>query len=352
MADFQALRQKYDSHDIYGMICSMPSHLEDGLAIGRRVDLQRLEFESFHSVVIAGMGGSAIAGDLLRSYLYGTIQIPFSVIRHYRLPGFVNKKTLVICSSYSGDTEETLAAYDNAFDRGAKLIVITSGGKLANKAEHDGIPVIMIKGGLPPRAALGYSFAALLAVASRIGLCGDQYPEPEQAIGSLKRWMGNYGPDKQNNPAIMLAEKISGKIPIIYAGFERFDAVATRFKGQLNENAKSHAFVNIFPEMCHNELVGWQKLHDLDKKLIAIIIRDTQEHKRIRIRMEIVSDYLREKDFEVVILESQAGTELERMFYFIQYFDFTSYYLALLQGLDPYPIAPIDYLKNKLSKLN
>jgi glucose/mannose-6-phosphate isomerase len=230
--------------------------------------------------------------------------------------------------------------------------VISSGGKLAKKAEHDGIPLITIKGGLPPRAALGYSFAPLLIVLSRLGLCGDQYEELELAIASLKRRVGTYAPDNPNNPATILSEKIAGNIPIVYAGFDRFDAVATRFKGQLNENAKNHAFANIFPEMCHNELVGWQNLHNIDKKFVIIILRDIQEHKRIRIRMEIVAEFLRKKNFEVVILEGQAGAELERVFYLIQYLDFTSYYLALNQGLDPFPIAPIDYLKEKLSKLN
>jgi glucose/mannose-6-phosphate isomerase len=352
MVDYQDLKQRLDSHDMFGMISALPNHLKEGLAIGLNVNLQNLEMETFHSVIVAGMGGSAIAGDLVRSYLYNAIQIPFIICRHYCLPGYANKKALVICSSYSGDTEETLSAYDNALDKGAKVVAITTGGKLARKAEHDGIPLLRIKGGLPPRAALGYSFASLLTIISRLGLCSDQCDEIEHTINSLNRWMSLYQPENTDNPAIKLAEKIHGSIPVIYSGYERLDAVATRFKGQLSENAKTLAFTNVFPELSHNELVGWQVSNASDRQFMVIILKDAQEHKRLKLRMEIVTQYLREKNTEVSILECRAGIDLERMFYFIQYLDFASYYLAMLNGVDPYPIAAIDYLKDKLSKMN
>lgn len=349
MADIQGLKEKYDSQDMHGLIKAMPFHLEEGVSLGRQADLKGLEQETFHSVVVAGMGGSAIAGDIARSYLYRSMQIPFMVCRYYRLPAFVNRKALVICSSYSGNTEETLAAYDNAIDNGAHIIAITSGGKLAQKAEYDGVPVVKIKGGLPPRAALGYSIAPLLMILARLGLCEEQSEEISQTVSSMKNWARDYESIEDMNPALSLALQIHGTIPVIYSGYEKFDAVATRFKGQISENAKTLAFTNVFPEQNHNELVGWQKLYNFDKNLTIIILKDVEEHKRIKSRMDIVAQYLKDKGFKVLNLENRTGQDLERIFYFIQYLDFTSYYLALLNGVDPYPVTAIDYLKDKLT---
>jgi glucose/mannose-6-phosphate isomerase len=349
MVDIQGLKEKHDSHDMHGLIKAMPFHLEEGVSLGRQADLKGLEQETFHSVVVAGMGGSAIAGDIIRSYLYRLIQIPFMVCRYYRLPAFVNRKTLVICSSYSGNTEETLAAYDNALDNGAHIIAITSGGKLAQKAEYDGVPVVKIKGGLPPRAALGYSIAPLLMILARLGLCEGQSEEILQTVASMKNRIKDYESTDEKNPAVALALQIHGTIPIIYSGYEKFDAVATRFKGQISENAKTLAFTNVFPEQNHNELVGWNKLYDFDENFTIIVLKDIQEHKRIKARIDIVAQYLKDKGFKIINLENRAGQDLERIFYFIQYLDFTSYYLSLLNGVDPYPVTAIDYLKDQLT---
>ncbi len=348
MAEMAALKNNLDSGDMYGLIRSMPAHMEDGLRIAQAADLKGLEMETFHSVAVAGMGGSAIAGDIARSYLYRTLQIPFVVCRHYRLPGFVNRKALVICSSYSGNTEETLAAYDNAMDDFAKVIVITSGGKIYDKAMADGVPVIKIKGGLQPRAALGYSIAPLLILLGRLGLCEDQSRAVSRTAASMKSWADQYKSDDNNNPALLLAKQIYGTIPVIYSGYERTDAVATRFKGQISENAETLAFANVFPEQNHNELVGWNNTYGANDKFTVIMLRDVQEHKRIALRMEIVAAYLRDKGIKVIALENRDGDDLERIFYFIQMLDFTSYFLALLNGVDPTPVAPIDYLKNRL----
>ncbi len=155
MDDIAGLIERLDTQGMLGNIMAMADHLEEGVSIGQNVDLRKIESETFNAVVLSGMGGSAIAGDIVRSYLSGKIQIPFLVQRHYRLPEFVNRKTLVICSSYSGNTEETLSAYDDAISKGAKLIVMTTGGELNAKAGADKVPVARIPTGLPPRAALG-----------------------------------------------------------------------------------------------------------------------------------------------------------------------------------------------------
>jgi glucose/mannose-6-phosphate isomerase len=351
MDDILQLKKTLDPGNMYGMIAAMPDHLEEGMAVGRAVDLQRLEEETFHSVLVAGMGGSAIAGDIARSYLLDQLDISLGVCRHYRIPEFVNRRTLVIASSYSGNTEETLSAYDHALDRGAKLIAIATGGRLAEKAKADDVPLIKIKGGLQPRAALGYSLAPLLVILSRLGLCADQCPEIEDTAAALRRWAKMYAPESADNPALKLARDIHGTIPIIYAGYDRFDAVAYRFKCQINENAETPAFANAFPELNHNEIVGYQKLDGLDKKFTVVILKDNLDHKRIKARMEIMAQYLRDKGVGVTTLDSRPGSDLARIFYFIQLGDFTSYYLALLNGLDPTPVKAIDYLKDKLSKV-
>ena len=352
MDDILKLKSQLDSKNMYGMIEAMPDHLDEGMAIGQSVDLQGLERETFQSIVVAGMGGSAIAGDITRSYLLEQLDIPLWVCRNYRLPEFVNKRTLVICSSYSGNTEETLSAYDHAGNRGARIIAIATGGKLAEKAGSDGIPLIRIKGGLQPRAALGYSMAPMLMILSRLGLCEYQSQEITLAAASMRRCAQAYAPDFDSNPGLKLARDIHGTIPIIYAGYDRFDAVALRFKCQINENAETLAFSNIFPEFNHNELVGFHKLYGLDKRFSVIILRDSQDHNRIKARMDIVSRYLTERGINVIALESRPGPDLDRIFYFIQLLDYASYYLALLNGIDPYPVDAIDYLKDKLSKVN
>ena len=352
MADIQDLRKNLDSHDMYRMIADMPNNLEDGVKIGQDVDLKHLEMETFQSIVIAGMGGSAIAGDLIKSYLWDVTEVPIIVCRHYKLPAFVNKKTLVICSSYSGDTEETLSAYDDAMIRGAKVIAITTGGKLAAISQKDGAPIARLKKGLPPRAALGYSFASLATILGRLGICEPPNQEISNVEAAMRRWAKRYDPDAIDNPALKLAQEIHGRISIIYSGCERLDAVAVRFKGQISENAECLAFVNVFPEMNHNELVGWNQLYGLENNLLVILLKDREDHKRIKARMDIVTDYLRDKRVKIIVLENENGSKLERMFYYIQYLDFASYYLALLNGLDPFPVKAIDYLKQRLLAIN
>jgi glucose/mannose-6-phosphate isomerase len=352
MDDISKLKTTLDSHDMCGMIAAMPDHLEDGMAVAREVDLQHLEEQAFHSILVVGMGGSAIGGDIAKSYLLDQLDIPLWVCRHYNIPEFVNKRSIVIASSYSGNTEETLSAYDSARDRGARIVAITTGGKLAEKAKADDVPLIKIKAGLQPRAALGYSVAPLLVILSRLGLCEDQGDAISGTAASLRRWARSYAPDVADNIALKLARDIHGTIPIIYAGYDRFDAVAYRFKCQVNENAETLAFANVFPEFNHNELVGFHKLYGLDKGLSVVILRDNQDHKRIKARMDIVTQFLKENGIKVISLESRQGPDLERIFYFIQLLDFASYYLALLNGLDPYPVLAIDNLKEKLSKVN
>ena len=350
MAEISELIAKLDLSGMLGHIMNMPDHLERGLDIGEKTPLGDLESETFYSLIVSGMGGSAIAGDLIRSHLINHIRIPFQVQRHYRLPGFVGKRTLVVCSSYSGNTEETLSAYDDALARGAKVMVITAGGKLAAKAREDAIPLVEIPGGLPPRAALGYSLASLLGIISRLGLCDPKSSEISGAAAALRKTLSDYAPSNSNNDALSRARDLHGTIPVIYAGYDHLDGVARRFQGQLCENAKNLAFVNLFPEFNHNEIVGWSLPERLMENLSAVILGGPGDHPRIAARMEIVSAYLKSRNCKVIRIDRQFEDGLMSILLWVQYVDFVSYYLALLNGVDPTPVEPIEYLKEKLLK--
>lgn len=349
MDEISELKKRYDTYNVYDMIVSMPDHLEEGISIAENADLKGLESETFNSVVLAGMGGSAIAGDLIRNLLISDIQIPFTVQRNYRLPGFINKKTLVICSSYSGNTEETLSAFENALESGAHLITISTGGQLAARATYSRIPFIAVPEGFPPRAALGYSFSVLISIFSRLGICEDVRNEIIAAADSMRDRIALYGPGNDDNPALSLARKIKGRIPLVYGGQDSMDAVAYRFKGQLCENSETLAFANQIPEFNHNEIVGLDGLGEDRRKFIAVFLKDIEDHKRIAKRFEIVGEFFREKEIEVVELTTEQGPKFPRFFILIQLIDFCSFYLALLKGVNPYTIEAINHLKRKLS---
>jgi len=344
--------KKIDPQGMYDLLLSFPVQVDTAYAIGQRCPLPEVKPSSVKNIVVAGMGGSAIGGDLARSYLAEDLKIPFLICRNYTLPGFVGPDSLVIASSYSGNTEETLEAYQQAKDAGAKLLAITTGGELAEKASADGIPLIEIPPRLPPRAALGYSLVPLLVSLWRMKLAPDRCMDFFEGEHILKEGVEEYKVEVplSENLAKEMATKLHRKLPIIYSATDHFDAVAVRFKGQLCENSKMLSFFNFFPEFNHNELVGWNKLYDLQPHLAVVILRDEDDHHRIRRRMELVKGIVEGLDVPVYELESKGGCLLERMFSLIQLGDFISFYLAILNEVDPTPVEVIDYLKTELAK--
>jgi glucose/mannose-6-phosphate isomerase len=341
-----------DPKDMYGCINDFAAQTKAAIEIGRSADLTPLAKRKLRHIVVAGLGGSAIGGDLVRSYLADTLEFPMLVVRDYVLPKFVGPDTLVIASSYSGTTEETLAAYDQANAVRAPVMAITTGGELGKRAQADGHTVIAIPSGLQPRAALGYSFFPMLIALSRLGLCQDQtvaVTETHKLLDDRRRLFGKQTPQVEN-PAKVAAAAWSKHIPIIYSCVTRFDAVAVRIKGQICENAKQLAFANVFPEFNHNELVGYGKLGQWGKLLTVTIIRDRGDHRRTGIRMAIVRKLIADLGIPVAEVESVGESPLARMFSIIQWGDFASLYLAMLNGVDPTPVAVIDHLKHELSQ--
>lgn len=342
--------KKIDKSNMYSTIYNFYEQIVQGTEIGNAADISSLVRLTFSDVLITGMGGSAIGGELLKSFLKAELKIPVTIHRNYNLPEYASKNSLVICSSYSGNTEETLSAFNKAIDLSCNILCISTNGELAEKALATNKPLIKIPTGMMPREALGYSFAPLLIVFGKLGLCKDYSAELLACSRNLKRWAAEYGFESDNNLAYELASKLRHKIVIIYSGPDYFDTVGLRFKGQICENAKQHAFCNVFPEFNHNELVGWEYSPSFTNNYIVIILRDQADHPRIASRMNIVKGLISEKGVEVIELHSKEGDLLTRIFSQIQLGDFVSYYLALLNGFDPTPIYMIDYLKSELSR--
>ena len=351
MPDFADLKDKYDLQGMYEKIVDFPSQFEAGWQIGKSADLPDVDPNVVKNIVVCGLGGSAIGGDLVRSYLAYQLGVPMNVCRHYKVPEYVDQFSLCIISSYSGNTEETLSAYDDARNRGALIFAITSNGRLKEKALADGFKVIEIPPGFPPRAALGYSFVPMLVALSRLGFCKDVDPDIKAAIEFMRENVKNFTLDKKDSPALTAAQKMHNRFPLIYSSQDYIDAVAVRFKGQICENAKQLAFFNFFPEFNHNELVGWGEMELFKDMLYTVILKDKADHDRVSIRMKIVTDIIRGKGVETLEYESSGPNLLARMFSLIQFGDFTSLYLALLNQVDPTPVKVIDYLKNKLSEV-
>jgi len=341
-----------DPENMYNRIFDLPEQLREALKIAKAWDVDAGDFTEIKNVVVIGMGGSAIGGDLVRTLLSAQLLIPFQVCRHYRVPEFVDDETLVIASSYSGNTEETLSALEDVQERKAMIAAITTGGLLDDVARLNDIPVVHLPSGLQPRAAVGYSFMPLLIFLEKVGLIKGAAAQSEQVIDRLQTLRESYieSEPSNRNPAKRLAAQIHGRIPIIYGGPTLTDVIAVRWKGQICENAKNMAFANQYPEFNHNELVGWsQIIAQHSNHLVVVQLLDADDHPKIRRRMEIVRSIIEKNGVQVLEVSSIGSSPLERMFSLIMIGDFVSYYLAILNGVDPTPVEAIEMLKTALS---
>lgn len=344
--------KKIDQNGMYDLIYQFPSQFEDALNITEKTKLPDWGTSQIKNMVVAGLGGSAIGGDLVRSYLAEELNIPFFICRNYTLPNFVDESTLVFISSYSGNTEETLSAYDDAQKRKAKILTLSSGGKVKEKSLQHQITWVNIPKGFQPRAALGYSFVPILVMLERLGFVRGEKDQIKGTKDFLISHRSKYrmALPVEENFAKRMASELHKKLPIIYAATDHFDAVSTRWKGQICENAKMLAFNNVFPEFNHNELVGWKILSDYRDDLIVVILKDRDDYPRIKTRMKIVKGIIEKEDVKAIEVESSGETLLSRIFSLIQLGDFVSFYLAILNKEDPTPVKVIDFLKNELAK--
>jgi glucose/mannose-6-phosphate isomerase len=310
------------------------------------------DFAKVHTIMVTGLGGSAIGGDLLRVFAAGKARVPVVVNRDYVLPEFVSEQTLVFAVSYSGNTEETLSAYTQARAKQAKIIVLSTGGKLTEMARRDGVPVITIPGGISPRAATGYLFIPTVITLAKLGIMPDVGGELDDMVNTLKTLREQYKPavPTADNFAKQIAQKLFNKIPLIWGAAGTTEVVATRWKGQINENSKSMAYWNIFPELNHNEIVGFEVPNQLLKQLAVVILRDQADHPRVQKRMDISKTIIRDQVGGITEVSSTGNSALARLFSLTYAADYVSVYLAALYGIDPSPVKMIDYLKNELAK--
>ena len=316
----------------------------------------RFELPHLHTkisnVVILGMGGSAIGGDLVSSLAASEAKLPVIVNRDYNLPAFVDARTLVIASSYSGNTEETLAALEAARQAGAMLLAITTDGELATRARELKVPLLTFDYRAQPRAALGHSIVALIGIVGRLGFVSNKKAELDEAISVMESWQReiNEAVPLAKNWAKKLAKKLHEHLSVVY-GAGHLSQVARRWKGQFNENAKAWAFFEQLPEMNHNALAGTQFPPDLAEKIVTVTLTSSLDHPRTRVRFQITQEILSQQGVSCEVVEARGASRLAQMLSAIHFGDYVSFYLAMLYGVDPTSLEVVDYLKQRLAEI-
>lgn len=333
-------------------VISIPKQVEDAWRMAGDFTFSRPVSGS--PIIVCGMGGSAIGGVLLRDLVARDSRVPLGVVRGYALPSSVDSDTAVVCVSYSGNTEETLESFHNALLMRCPVAVITSGGKIGAEAAEAGVPVLTVPSGMPPRAAIGYLFTPLLRLARDLGICEISDDELGSAVRKTRRLARKYSldADPTENTALQLAKKLYGKIPLIYSGDGLLRGLAYRWKCQFNENSKSMAFSNVFPELGHNEVTGWECPEKMREDIFTIILRDIEDHPRVQKRMDITYSLLEPLASGAAMIDSVGppGREgrLQRLLSILLLGDFASVYLAVEYGKDPTPIEHIEKIKEYL----
>ena len=337
-----------DSTDQLGRVLDMGGHLRDAWRRAAATRLPRLWAP--RGLVVAGMGGSGIGGRLAVAALGAGAGRPVEVSAGYALPPWTGRGTAVLCSSYSGDTEETLSAYEIAGKLGASRVVATTGGELGARARQDGVPLIELPRGLEPRAAVAYSTVAALEVAARAGLGASPRSQLADAGALLDRLAREWGPDAPEDSAAKALARALHDRTCVVVGAGATAPVAYRWKCQLNENAKLPAFAGELPEIDHNEIVGWKAAVDLGR-FAVIFLDDPEAHPRMRARIRLTAELLGD-DAEVLrVLEPRGASRLERMLSLVLLGDLVSVYAAVLRGVDPVEIDILHELKAKLAAL-
>ncbi|HVF07048.1 MAG TPA: bifunctional phosphoglucose/phosphomannose isomerase [Actinomycetota bacterium] len=344
--DVGALRA-LDAGNMLGAVASMPVHVAAGYEAAMAARGLPLA-DGITAVAFCGMGGSGIAGEVLRATYGDRLVVPVEVVRSPVLPAWVGPHSLVVCSSYSGGTAETLACFEEARSRGARVVPITSGGTLGERAEELGIASVRIPGGYLPRAALGYLSFALLGAMEQVGLLPRLADDVSDAIGVLEPLVGALAPEVplELNEAKALAMRIGDRQPVVWGGSGVGSAAAGRWKAQMNENGKVPSWASALPELDHNEVVGWSD--DRGRSSFVVAVRDEGEHPDVAVRFPISLEIAREAGAVTEEVWATGRTALSRFLSLAVMGDFTSCYVGLLHGVDPSPIDAIVRLKAAL----
>ncbi len=350
--DDSMIFESIDRSGMLKLVENFPDLLVEGLECGWAIEPGALR-QSLSNVLVAGYGGSAISGDILRDWFSKKSKVPVEVCRGLRLPGYVDERTLVMGVSYSGETEESLMLLASSVKAGCKVAAVTSGGTMSELCEKLNLPMVRVRGGLPPRAALPLLLSASAFVLSSFNLVGELRSEVLEAAKELKAQALKLGPsvDSSTNPCKKLALELPDSMPTIYS-LERMSSVARRLKNQFNENSKIPAKFDLVPEACHNEIEGWSPSwlsKQSSHRFPVILIRDNGETLDESSRMDGLRDQLESVGLRHLYeIKSEAKTDLGRLLLPIHFGDFVSVYLALVAGLDPTPVQAIQDLKARV----
>jgi glucose/mannose-6-phosphate isomerase len=343
--------KKLDTLNMLGEIDNLPDQLGYAYQLGMKLDLP--DWKDFRQVVIAGMGGSAIGADLLASYCARLALVPVSVHRDYGLPMYArSRETLVICSSHSGNTEETLEAFDAARAAECHIVVVCTGGELATRAKANGFPIWTFDHAGQPRAAVGFSFGLLLAMFQRFGLIPDQQEAIDDAVASMKRTQQHLRADvpAAKNPAKRYAGQLMGRWVTIM-GSDLLSIVARRWKGQINEVAKAGANFEFLPEANHNTLAGTINPQEtLNAHTMTLFLCAPSDHPRNHLRSELTRKAFMLEGMNTDHVDARGNTPLAHMWTTILFGDYMAYYLAIAYGVDPTPIKALVDFKQAMAE--
>jgi glucose/mannose-6-phosphate isomerase len=340
------MAERCDAQGMREKIEDFPEQIRKSWEEGKKADRGRISDPSH--IVICGMGGSAIAGDLLHDLFFEDLSIPLIVNRGYDIPSFIDERSLLLISSYSGNTEETLHAFSQGHQKKAMIAVFTSDGEIGKKAEDERIPTLTFPSGYPPRSALGFSFFSMVGFLTQIV----SLPLDDRHINALIALL-NRLKDLLKHPKgeiAQLSDTLIGNIPLIHIS-RRLRSVALRWQTQINENSKTFAHINEIPEANHNEIVGLNFPKALVRKMVLIFLRAKKyENTQIGNRFEISKEIVRSSVKKIVQIEAEGDDKLQEMFSLIYKGDFLSYHLSQRLGVDPTPVSRIDTLKQKLQE--
>ncbi len=336
---------KYDSQNQFNVLTETYSQVDS--AWNNEFNVEKLKDKKFRNIIVSGLGGSAISGDLMGNFLKDELTLPFFVNRNYTLPHYADKNTLLVISSYSGNTEETISVLEEGIKKKCQIVCVSTGGKVREIAEKENIPLVSMTPGFQPRYALGSGFFSLLKIFVQLGLI----PPQDMVVERIRNLWQKKGKEysAENNIAFNCAELLIGFIPVIYSAADLTSAAGYRFKCQLNENSKLHAFHNIIPELNHNEIIGWESFNSsqINAKLINVL--DESYHPQVKKRFEITTELAVKKGLEYINIESEEDDFKVRLLDLIYLFDWITYYTAVLRGFDPSEIDNIHTLKERLS---
>jgi len=336
----------YDPENLYSVIKDSWQQAEAGWTASFSLKINASEISN---IIITGLGGSAISGDLLKNFLGDELTKPLFINRSYTLPQFADKRTLVIVSTYSGNTEETVSALMSAIEKKSRIILLTTGGEAGRIAIENSIDTVYLQKGFQPRYALYNSFFTLLHVFHKLGLTEYADSDVGRLVSMLKDLGGEFS--LESGIAFKTALQLKGYTPVIYSASDFNDAVGRRFKGQLNENSKLHAWTAEYPEMNHNEIVGWETFKVQGVKYKIVNLYDEEMHPRIKKRFEVINNLLNNEKIDIIKIIGTKGTRRERLIEMVYFCDWISYFLALLNEKDPGEIDFIHHLKNKMAEV-